>query len=255
MKYEIVPFPKMRVLVAEYVRASRKKNNIELFIEADLTHLLKVEDSFKAKQIDFSLPSYMLFCFGHLLKNHKELISMRKGNRLVKFKEVDVLTIVERESSTGEKIPMSIVIRDIGSKSFKEVLLEIRSAQKNEAEKIVEVKNRRRILNYPYWLMKLIMRYIMRSPIRFHKHYGNAAFTSPFRSKKARFAMAIPMGPCSISLLLNSSYKKVVKENGEFVEKTFVGFTFVVDHDIIDGAAGMRVAEEFCTMVELGYGL
>ena len=67
--------------------------------------------------------------------------------------------------------------------------------------------------------------------------------------------MAIPMGPCSISLLLNSSYKKVVKENGGFVEKTFVGFTFVVDHDIIDGAQGMRVAEEFCSMVELGYGL
>jgi pyruvate/2-oxoglutarate dehydrogenase complex dihydrolipoamide acyltransferase (E2) component len=255
MKYEIIPFPKMRVLVAEYVRASKKKNNIELFIEADLTHLLEVEDNYKSNQIDFSLPSYILFCFGHLLNNHIDLISMRNGNRMVKFKEVDVLTIVERQASTGEKIPMSIVIRDIGSKSFKEVLLEIRSAQKNEADKIVEVKNRRRILNYPYWIMRLIMRYIMASPIRYHKHYGNAAFTSPYRAKKARFTMAIPISPCSISLLLNSSFKKIVKENGEFKEKTFIGFTFVVDHDIVDGAAGMRVAEEFCAMVESGYGL
>jgi len=254
-KYDLVPFPKIRVLISEYVRAARKKNNIHLSIEADITNLKQVESYHKKTNRDFSLPVYILFCYGHLLSKHPELITMRKRNKLVKFKSVDVGTIVERDSEGGQKIPMSVVIRNMGSMSFDTVLNKIRNAQRDTAENIDGVRERRALLNYPYWLLKAIMRYIMASPIRYCKHYGNASFTSAIRSKNERVIIATPIGPSTSSLCLNSSFKKLVKEGDVFTEKTFISFTFVIDHDIIDGAVLVRIVEEFCRMVESVYGL
>jgi pyruvate/2-oxoglutarate dehydrogenase complex dihydrolipoamide acyltransferase (E2) component len=95
----------------------------------------------------------------------------------------------------------------------------------------------------------------MADPIRYCKHYGNASFTSAIRSKNERGIIATPIGPSTSSLCLNSSFKKVVKEEDGFNEKPFISFTFVIDHDIIDGAVLVRIVEEFCRIVESVYGL
>jgi pyruvate/2-oxoglutarate dehydrogenase complex dihydrolipoamide acyltransferase (E2) component len=254
-QYEIVPFPKIRVLISEYVRAARKKNNIHLSIEADITMLKQIERIYKETNRDFSLPIYILYCYGQLLRNHPELIAMRRRNKLIMFKRVDVGTIVERDLGNGQKVPMAIVIKDIGSMRFEDILIKIRNAQRDRAEDIEGVRQRRALLRYPYWLIKIIIRYIMADPIRYCKHYGNASFTSAIRSKNERGIIATPIGPSTISLCLNSSFRKVVKEEDGFNEKSFISFTFVVDHDIIDGSDSVKIVEEFCRMVESVYGL
>ena len=253
--YDIVPFPKIRVLISEYIRAARKKNNVNISVEADITNLQQVESHYKSLNRDFSLPVYILFCYGHLLNKFPQLITMRKRNSLIRFKSVDVGVVVERSNGNGQKIPMAIVIRDMGSMNFDEVLMHIRNAQRENAENIDVVRKRRALLKYPYWLLKYIMRYIMSSPVRYCKHYGNASFTSPVRSKIDRFSIGTPIGPSTSTLCLNSRFRKIVKVDDNLKEKVFISFTFVIDHDIIDGAELFRILEEFCRMVESVYGL
>lgn len=248
--YKLKVFPKMRMLISEYLRRSRIKNNINLFVEADVTNLMRFKQEQKELGLDFSLPIYILYCFARLLQNHPDLISMRKGNKLFQFENADILTVVEREGENGTKVPMAIIIRNAGAKSYLEIHNEIRNSQEEQPENILEVKKRRRLLNFPSWLIRLSIARAQSHPVRYCKHYGNAAFTSPLRGGNARFSIAVPISSCTLTLLLNSTFKKVISVNGSFVESTFMGFTFVVDHDIIDGARGMRIVDEFCKMVE-----
>lgn len=248
--YKIRVFPKMRILISEYLRRSRIKNNVNLFVEADVTNLMRFKQEKKELGLDFSLPIYILYCFARLIQNHPDLMSMRKGNKLFQFENVDVLTFVERDGENGSKVPMAIIIRDAGRKRYAEMHNEVRNSQVEPPENILEVKKRRRLLNFPSWVIRWSIARAQSHPVRYCKHYGNAAFTSPVRGGNARFSIAVPISSCTFSLSLNSTFKKVISVDGSFVESTFIGFTFVVDHDIIDGARGMRIIDEFCKMVE-----
>jgi pyruvate/2-oxoglutarate dehydrogenase complex dihydrolipoamide acyltransferase (E2) component len=255
MAYKVLPFPKIRILIAENLRKTRTKNNISLFIEADITML----SALKAEKIkngeSFSIPVYILYCLGQLLQRHPILISMRKGNKLIQFDQADIMTIVEREHEGNSKVPMAIIVRDAGQKSYLQIVEEIRKAQVTDPNRISEVKQRRKLLSYPAWLIRLAVSYFQSDPVRYCKYYGNASFTSPVRNKDERFAIATHISSCTVSLLLNNTYKKVVKTESGFEERVFKGFTFVVDHDILDGAQGMRIASEFCSLVENCYGI
>jgi pyruvate/2-oxoglutarate dehydrogenase complex dihydrolipoamide acyltransferase (E2) component len=245
----------MRTLVSSYLRKSKEKNNIHVFVEANIDDLLKVKKSYKDRGLDFSFPVYVLFCFGQLLHRYPNLFSMRWGNRWVQFDNADILTVIEREEKDGVKVPMSYIVRDAGRKTYHEILSEVRRAQQSNPEDIHEVRKRRKLLNLPHWLIAWIVAFFQSTPQRYCRYYGNAAFTAPVRGNTNRFSIGVPISSSTTALLLNGQYKKVVKGELGFEEKDFIGFTFVVDHDIIDGAQGMRIAEDFCSMIESSFGL
>ncbi len=250
MMYDIFPFPPVRKLLSENIRGARFKNNIHLFIEADVTALYELAGARNAQSGDFSIPVFCLVCFARLLRRHPELVSRRSGNRVVRFRQADIMTIVERTLPGQAPIPMAILIRDAGNKRYAELLDEIRRAQQVDPLAIPEVARRRKLMKYPAWLIRLILGHIRRDPVLYGKYFGNAGFTSLHSGKSERFSMAVPVTTSTLTLLVNTTSRKVVQTPEGLAERLFKGFTFVADHDLIDGAQGMRYAEEFCRMIE-----
>ena len=228
--FKIRPFPKMRTLVSSYLRKSKEKNNIHVFIEANIDDLLKIKKSYNDRGLDFSFPIYTLFCFGQLLQRYPDLFSLRMGNQWVQFDNADILTVIEREEKDGVRVPSSYIVRNAGGKSYHEILSEIRNAQQCNPEAIQEVKQRRKLLRLPHWLIARMVAFFQSTPQRYCRYYGNAAFTAPVRGNTNRFSIGVPISSSTTALLFNGQYKKVVKGELGFEERDFIGFTFVVDH-------------------------
>jgi hypothetical protein len=111
-EYEIVPFPRMRHLVIDVLRAAQRKHMIHGLVEADVTRArqyIREQEASTGEQL--SLTAFVATCLGKAVELNKYLHAMRNWRgQLVLFDEVDVSTMIEVEVE-GRKIPMAHILR------------------------------------------------------------------------------------------------------------------------------------------------
>ena len=107
----------------------------------------------------------------------------------------------------------------------------------------------------PRFARRLILRYIMsRNPVMRRKFFGTVGL-----SALAMFAggngYAIPITPHVLSLLVGGFGKKPLVVGDRVVPREVISLTLAMNHDIVDGAPGVRLMTDLNKRLLAGFGI
>src|SRR6266480_1582662 len=137
--YKVVPYSKLRRVLAVTLHSAQRKSMIRGLIEVDVTRAREFLREHKANTGEsLSFTAFIITCLAQAVDENKSLHACHKGRKhLVIFEEVDVSTMIEREMA-GQKQPIVYIIRAANKKPFREIHHEIRVAQVEVVDKAWE---------------------------------------------------------------------------------------------------------------------
>jgi len=253
--YQVVPYPKLRRLLAVMLRALQRKPMMHFLLEVDVTRARQYIREHKAHTGEaLSFTAFLIACVAKAVDEHKAMQAYRKGRKhLVLFEEVDVETQIERDVA-GEKQNITYIVRAAYRKTFREIHHEIRAAQVEDVEKArVGSKALQWFLFLPTFLFRFL--YWMRGP-HVLKKYGGTVGTAAVGMFEEGAGWVIPIGhPQSLMMTVGGIGVKPGVVDGHIAIRDYLSLTISLDHEIIDGAPAARFTRRLKELIEGGYGV
>lgn len=259
----IKKIPKTHKLIFDMFDLSLQLHHIHVIAQVDVDLVLKLlEQSKEIHGEKVSLTGYLIYVFSRVIEKYNDAHAIRVGLKKYIFNNVDVHTIIERKSKDGENVPTSYIIREANHKSILEIHKEIRNAQKQSIEGLVEHGTRRNKLqklfsSFPKFLRKKIFKRMLKKPKMMKRNIGTVCVTAVgMLAKDVRtIGMPIPVQPWPIQFSLGCLDKRLRKENGHIIEREVLNVTITFDHDVIQGGTITRFLNEIYKLVESAFGL
>lgn len=254
--YRLVPYPKIRRVLAVMLRSARRTPMIHGLIEVDVTRvraLLREHEANSGESLSFT--AFIITCLGKAVDENKSVQACRKGrNRLALFDEVDVATAIERQMA-GQKQPMIYIIRAANKKTFREIHHEIRAAQVKAVEQAWEGFKEFGFLPlivfrcaWPiFWWM------LGRYP-RMQKKYGGTVGLTAVGMFGKGAGWGIPIANHT-QITLGGIAEKPGIIDGQVAIREHLSLTISFNHEMIDGAPAALFAARLKNLIENGYGL
>ncbi len=252
VNYQVVPYPKSRQPIVDYLTVARSKHTIHGILEFDVTAPRQVMREHKTRTGESpSFTAFIICCLAKAIDENKKLHAYRRGrNWLVIYDEVDISTPVEREVK-GHRIGTPYVVRSANAKTFREIHQEIRTAQVEEAGAHTRMQ-RSGLL--PNALTRLFWMLLAISPHLKKKYTGTVGITAVGMFGKGA-GWGIPITDYTLQVTLGGIAEKPWAVDGRIEVRDILSLTLSFDHDVVDGAPAARFAQRFKELVESGYGL
>ena len=253
--YQVVPYPKLRRLLAVMLRALQRKPMMHFLLEVDVTRARQSIRDHKANTGErWSFTAFLIACVGKAVDEHKAVQAYRKGRKhLVLYDDVDVETQIERDVA-GDVQNITSIIRAANRKTFRQIHQEIRAAQVEHVEKArVGSQALQWLLLLPTFLFRFL--YGMRGP-HVLKKYGGTVGTAAVGMFEDGAGWVIPIGhPQSLMMTVGGIGMKPGVVDGHIAIRDYLSLTISLDHEIIDGAPAARFIRRLKDLIQGGYGL
>jgi len=239
--FYIKPFHLIRRFSVDSTRLSKKRNYVHGLLDIDIQELsdnLRRQKKEEGRKI--SLTAWLLKTIADLVAENPEIQAMRSRNRMVIFRDVDIMIAVETRIN-GESFPVVHVLRKVNSKSAEELTGRIKELKESSVnkEKLKEWRKARYFIVLPWFIRKIIYGIIMSSPHRFRRWGGTVAFTAiGMFGKGGGWGINLPNH--SLAFTIGGISEKPVHVAGSLENHRFLNITVSFDHDVIDGAPGSR---------------
>jgi pyruvate/2-oxoglutarate dehydrogenase complex dihydrolipoamide acyltransferase (E2) component len=262
-QYKIKEFSKVRQLLSEAYEFTINIASVYGLIELDVDKARKELQIIQAQNgINLSFTGWLIKCIAQAVVEHKEVQAYRlKRDKIIVFDNVHVRALVERNTTSGKKVPVSHVIKYANTKSVLDITNEIREVQR----KRVEEKNQfvegteGTYLKLFYLLPKFIRKTIIKkkasNPWFFIKGSGTVGITSVGMFSKNISGWALPFTASTLDIAVGGIKTKPVIIDGNLKEHEFLNLTLVFNHDIVDGAPATRFISRLSELIETGYGI
>jgi pyruvate/2-oxoglutarate dehydrogenase complex dihydrolipoamide acyltransferase (E2) component len=252
--YLVVPYSKIRRLMAAEFRLSRHMPFIHGLLEVDVSRAHAFLRDHKAKTGEsLSFTAFLIACPAQAVEEHKAVQAIRFGRkRLILFEDVDVLTYIER-GATGHSLPMPYIIRAANHKTVREIHQEIRAAQVQDVAKAAVGFTL--VQSLPTFLFSLFLRIVGRDPRQLKKYVGTVALSSVGMFGKGAGWGIPPASPPSLQVTVGGIGEKPGVVDGQIAIRDYLSLTISFDHEIIDGAPAARFTQRLKELIESGYGL
>jgi pyruvate/2-oxoglutarate dehydrogenase complex dihydrolipoamide acyltransferase (E2) component len=255
--YKVVPYSKLRRVMAITLHSAQRKPMIHGLIEVDVSRAREFLREHKARTGEsLSFTAFIITCLAQAVDENKSVHAYRKGSKhLVMFDEVDVATMIEREMA-GQKQPIVYIIRAANKKTFREIHHEIRAAQMEAVEQAWEG------LKDFGWLPLVVFRGLWpifwwmmgRSPQMQKKYGGTVGVTAVGMFGKGT-GWGIPITERTLDLTLGGIAEKPGVVDGQIAVREYLSMTLSFNHDLIDGAPAARFTQRLKELIESRYGL
>ncbi len=255
--YKVIPFPKLRRVLAMTLHSAQRKPMIHGLIDVDVTRAFEFLQEHKAKTGEsLSFTAFIITCLAKAVDENKSVHACRKGSKhLAVFDEVDVATAIEREMA-GQKQPIINIIRAANKKTFLEIHNEIRAAQVNAAEQawqgLKDFGWMPLMVFKVFWLMFWWMK--GRYPSVQKKYGGTVGVTAIGMFGKGA-GWGIPINDHTLDLTVGGIAEKPVVVGGHIAIHKYLCITLSFNHDLIDGAPAARFTARLKELIESGYRL
>lgn len=248
--YQVVPYTKIRRLMAAEFRLSRHIPMIHGLLEVDVSRAREFIRNHQAKTGEsLSFTAFLIACLAQAVEEHKGVQAIRLGRkRLILFEEVDVLTYIDRGGA-----PVPFVIRTANSKTVREIHREIRAAQAQDVAHVAVGFTL--VQTLPTFLFSFFLRMIGRDPQQLKKYVGTVALSSVGMFGKGAGWGIPPSSPPSLWVTVGGIGEKPGVVDGQIVIRDYLSLTISFDHEIVDGAPAARFTERLKELIESGYGL
>ncbi|MFW9966638.1 MAG: 2-oxo acid dehydrogenase subunit E2 [Candidatus Thorarchaeota archaeon] len=256
-EYEEKPFN--REIVVELMEQGLRSHYISGLIEVDVTkgrQIIREYEESSGKELSFT--AWITKCIAQAVSEHRNVHAIRKGKRLIVFKDVDVSVMVERQIG-GVTGAQTYIVRKANEKTVHEIQDEIwavRSRKDGDISDTVNQKMMRRLFSLPKFLRDfLFWRKFRTDPFFVKKHLGTVTVTAVGMYGKGKSGWAVPISISPVLFALGGITKKpaVVDENIEIRESLCV--TTFLNHDVVDGGPAARFVARFAELVESVFGI
>jgi pyruvate/2-oxoglutarate dehydrogenase complex dihydrolipoamide acyltransferase (E2) component len=248
--YEAIPLTMNRRMVIASATVSRKKNAIHCISEVDISEPRQwLEEYYRRTGEKLSFTAYIVSCLIHVIREHPELNSFRKRNRLILLHDLTVSVLIERDIH-GEKTPEPVGIKKAQTKTYLQIHNEIREAQKLDNRDLGGLSDSTWIKWIPGCLLQTFVR-IADKNIYMAKRYGKICVTAVGMFSKEPFWF-IPHGTATVLLTIGSISEKPVKIEGGYETREHLCLTASFDHDIVDGAPASRFMNRLIELIKNG---
>jgi pyruvate/2-oxoglutarate dehydrogenase complex dihydrolipoamide acyltransferase (E2) component len=243
--YQVVPYSKIRRLMAAEFRLSHRMPLIHGLLEVDVSRARAFLRDHKAKTGEaLSFTAFLIACLAQAVEEHKAVQAIRLGRkRLILFEDVDVLTYVER-GAAGHSLPMPYIIRAANSKTVREIHHEIRAAQVQDVAKAAV--GYKLVQSLPTSLFSSFLRIVGKDPRQMKKYVGTVALTSVGMFGHGAGWGIPPASPPSLWVTVGGIGEKPGVVDGQIAIREYLSLTISFDHDIIDGAPADRKEHRKC---------
>jgi pyruvate/2-oxoglutarate dehydrogenase complex dihydrolipoamide acyltransferase (E2) component len=262
--FETSEFSRLRNPTIDTLVWGRKRHHIPMLLEIDVTAARVAIHDRKTKTGErISFTGWIVKCIAQAANEHKHVHAFRKGNKeIVTFDDVDVSIIVERESDTGEKLPMPYIIRKANEKTVIEIHGEIRAAQRSSVVGEVQIASDRN-----GWMTKiftilprflrdwLFWQPVLRDPFLFKRMMGTVSVTTLGIVGQSGMSWGIPIGIHPLIIAVGGIAKRPGIIHDEIAIREYVGLTVLFDHDVTDGAPVGRFIRRLQKLMTDRYGL
>ncbi len=234
------------MILSDYNKVAFGFPEVHGLMEVDVTESLAKIDEIKEKQeYHVSMTAWVAKCLAQTVMENKELNTYRWGRKLIVFDEVDISVIIEVTAENGKKIPYNHVLRNVETKSVRQLTDEIRSYQDKVITEREQLTRGTTFFTDLYMLIPKTIRQfaikrMLKNPFRYKKLNGTVGLTSMGMFIKGQGGWLVPFRDKTLNVSLGGIKENAVEENGKIVKRKLLCTTFLVDHDIIDGAPGAR---------------
>jgi len=208
-------------------------------------------------RVAVSFHAFMVHCLVQALKEHPAMLQFRKGNKLIRFEDIDVLTPIEKRFAGGVRVPVAYVVRAAQKKNLAQINWELRSAVRAEDLAGEEsIRLRRRFGAMPAVVRKFWTWRTRVDPVLFKKLHGTVLLTNiqthGFDNAAAAFGPTVHTLSIGVGTITDR-----VKLNGrnEVENRRVLMLSGIADHEIVDGMTGTRFIALLTKLVESGAGL
>ena len=252
--YQVIPFPKIRRLMADGGRMGRQKHIVHGLFEMDVTRARQAIREHKTRTGEsLSFTAFVMACLGRAVDMNKHMHAYRNWrDQLVIFDEVDVNSLFEVEVD-GRQIIRPHIIRAVNKKTFQDIHEEIRAFQAGH-EGSREAQFIRWFVLLPGFARRLFLWLLSRNPHFLKESAGTVLITAIGMFGTGGF-WGIPVPNHTLQITLGGIAEKPGVVDGQIAIREYLSVTISFDHDIIDGAPAARFAQRLKELVESGYGL
>jgi pyruvate/2-oxoglutarate dehydrogenase complex dihydrolipoamide acyltransferase (E2) component len=255
--YKVVPYPKIRRLMAAEFRSSHHMPMIHGLLEVDVSRARTFLRDYKARTGEsLSFTAFLIACLAKAVDEHKAVQARRFGSkRLILFDEVDVLTDIERDVG-GQKFVVPHIVRAANRKTFRELHGEIRAAQGADGKNVLK---RFRLLFLPAVLYRPFL-WALAWIGRWRPRLWKTIVGTVEISAVGMFGNGAGWGiPPATATALMVTVGGIGEEPGivdrHIAIREYLSLTISFDHDVIDGAPAARFTQRLKELIESGYGL
>jgi pyruvate/2-oxoglutarate dehydrogenase complex dihydrolipoamide acyltransferase (E2) component len=255
-KYEVVPFPKVRLRITDFLGLMHRKHIIHALIEVDVTaprQHIRRHRSETGEGLSFT--AFMTACLAKAVDEDRYMHAYRKGRKqLVVFEEVDVATVVEHEMD-GARVATPHVFRAANKKTFAELHGEMRAARQRKAREFRKMPLREKLFfALPAFVRVPVLDATTWSPRLRKKVQGTVAITA-VGMFGGGVGWGIPMTSYTLCITVGGIAEKPGVVGGQIEVREFLNMTVSVDHEIVDGAPLAKFTTRLKELIESGYGL
>jgi pyruvate/2-oxoglutarate dehydrogenase complex dihydrolipoamide acyltransferase (E2) component len=255
--FEVVPYSKLRRVMALTLRSAQRKPMFHGLIEVDVTRVRAFLREHKAKTGEsLSFTAFILACLAQAVDENPSVQACRKGNKhLVVFDEVDVATAIERDMA-GQKQPIVYIVKAANKKTFREIHHEIRAAQKEAVEQVwVSFKEFRFFPLVVFRFIWPVFWWLLGRNPRMQKKYGGTVGLTAVGMFGKGAGWGIPVEYRTLNITLGGIAERPGVLDGRIAIRECLCMTLSFNHAIIDGAPAARFTARLKDLIESGYGL
>lgn len=258
--YTVVPFPKLRRMLALMYSAVQRAHKTHGLIEVDVTEARRYLRERRARTGEaLSFTAFIVMCLARAVDENKTLNACRKGStQLALFEDVDVAMPIERNLE-GRKQPIVFVVRRANAKSVSEITRAIRAAQTAAVDATWEgFQTERWLKHLPLPVLKglwIIFWWARGRYPQVQKRFGGTVGLTAVGMFGQGGGWAIPFDYHTLDVAVGGIAKKPGVVDGTIAIRDYLCLTLSFDHDVIDGAPAARFVSRLRALIERGYGL
>ncbi|MCO6450470.1 MAG: 2-oxo acid dehydrogenase subunit E2 [Caldilineales bacterium] len=252
--FTAVPYPRIRLLMADGGRMGLKKHTIHGLVEFDVTlarAAIRQHREQTGEALSFS--AFFLACLGKAIDADRNLHAYRNWrDQLILFDEVDANMLFEVEVG-GTKTIRPHIMRGINKKTLRQLHAEIRAFQSqhhaSEESKFID-----RFVMLPGFIRRTALWALFKNP-RWIKDFYGTVLVSSIGMFGTGGGWGIPVPNHTLQLTLGGIAEKPVVVEHKIEVRQMMSVTVSVDHDIVDGGPAARFIQRLKELVESADGL
>ena len=256
---QVIPLPKSRRFMEEAIRSTHHKPLMHGLIEVDVTKARTYMRDVEARTGQTpSFTAFIIACLGRAVEENRYVHALRKGGRhLVLFRDVDVLTWIERELG-GEPQVLPCIVRAANRRTFQEIHADIRAAQVEDPRNI-DVGGAKAAQLLPAWAYRpyfaLATGLGKWVPQEWKKRWGTITLTAVGMIGEGSGWGIPPSSPSICWITVGGIGQSEEEVDGRMRTRHHLDLTVSFDHNMIDAAPAARFTERFKELIESGYSL
>ena len=252
-RFQTEPWPPVRNLVLD-VLAQHRPHTVYGFGEADVTETLeKLRRFSRAAGVAVSLNAFVAYCIVQAAVRHPEVLTHRKGRKLIRFEDVDLGTLMDRRVANGALVPTGCILRRAQEKSLAELNWQFREATKRGFDLDPSRAWMQRLARMPGFVHRAVVWFLNRNPISKARLHGTIGLTSLNRASVGWRYHALPPNPHTCSIALGGIYEQADPAGG--AARRMLAVSIGLDHAVLDGIPMVQFSETLGRLIEGGAGL